>query len=37
MLSFGADLILTDPAKKIGGTFKKACDLLENTPDAFIF
>lgn len=36
-LSFGAYLILTDPAKKMGGTFKKAYDLLENTPDAFIF
>ncbi|PWA77625.1 cycloartenol synthase [Artemisia annua] len=36
MLSFGADLILTDPTKGMGGTVKKAYDLLENTPDAFM-
>ncbi|CAH2063236.1 unnamed protein product [Thlaspi arvense] len=34
MRSFGAELVLTDPAKGMGGTVKKAYDLLENTPDA---
>ncbi|XP_050236928.1 bifunctional L-3-cyanoalanine synthase/cysteine synthase 1, mitochondrial [Mercurialis annua] len=36
MRAFGADLILTDPLKGMGGTVKKAYDLLENTPDAFM-
>ncbi|CAH8269377.1 unnamed protein product [Arabidopsis lyrata] len=36
MRSFGAELVLTDPAKGMGGTVKKAYDLLENTPDAFM-
>ncbi|XP_076893308.1 bifunctional L-3-cyanoalanine synthase/cysteine synthase 1, mitochondrial-like [Bidens hawaiensis] len=36
MRAFGADLILTDPTKGMGGTVKKAYDLLENTPDAFM-
>ncbi|KAL8111539.1 hypothetical protein AgCh_019303 [Apium graveolens] len=36
MKAFGADLILTDPAKGMGGTVKKAYDLLENTPDGFM-
>ncbi|KAL8495208.1 hypothetical protein ACS0TY_019389 [Phlomoides rotata] len=36
MRAFGADLILTDPAKGMGGTVKKAYDLLESTPDAFM-
>ena len=34
MRSFGAELVLTDPAKGMGGTVKKAYDLLESTPDA---
>ncbi|CAH2046763.1 unnamed protein product [Thlaspi arvense] len=34
MRSFGAELVLTDPAKEMGGTVKKAYDLLENTPYA---
>ncbi|KAI3494927.1 hypothetical protein L1887_36975 [Cichorium endivia] len=36
MRAFGADLVLTDPAKGMGGTVKKAYDLLEKTPDAFM-
>ncbi|KAK4418612.1 L-3-cyanoalanine synthase 1, mitochondrial [Sesamum alatum] len=36
MRAFGADLILTDPTKGMGGTVKKAYDLLESTPDAFM-
>lgn len=34
MRAFGADLILTDPLKGMGGTVKKAYQLLESTPDA---
>ncbi|KAJ8450241.1 hypothetical protein Cgig2_033435 [Carnegiea gigantea] len=36
MRAFGADLILTDPDKGMGGTVKKAYQLLESTPDAFM-
>lgn len=36
MRTFGADLILTDPTKGMGGTVKKAYDLLESTPNAFM-
>ncbi|CAL1403828.1 unnamed protein product [Linum trigynum] len=36
MRAFGAELILTDPTKGMGGTVKKAYNLLESTPDAFM-
>ncbi|XP_060204925.1 bifunctional L-3-cyanoalanine synthase/cysteine synthase 1, mitochondrial [Lycium barbarum] len=36
MRAFGADLIVTDPTKGMGGTVKKAYDLLESTPNAFM-
>ncbi|KAM7261132.1 hypothetical protein ACFE04_026607 [Oxalis oulophora] len=36
MRAFGAELILTDPTKGMGGTVKKAYQLLESTPDAFM-
>ncbi|XP_042486501.1 bifunctional L-3-cyanoalanine synthase/cysteine synthase 1, mitochondrial-like [Macadamia integrifolia] len=36
MKAFGADLIVTDPTKGMGGTVKKAYDLLETTPNAFM-
>lgn len=36
MRAFGADLILTDPDKGMGGTVKKAYQLLDSTPDAFM-
>ncbi|KGN45669.1 bifunctional L-3-cyanoalanine synthase/cysteine synthase 1, mitochondrial [Cucumis sativus] len=36
MRAFGAELILTDPTKGMGGTVKKAYDLLESTPDGFM-
>ncbi|KAL5981434.1 Bifunctional L-3-cyanoalanine synthase/cysteine synthase C1, mitochondrial [Asimina triloba] len=36
MRAFGADLVLTDPTKGMGGTVKKAYDLYEQTPDAFM-
>ncbi|XVF80093.1 hypothetical protein PTKIN_Ptkin15bG0042700 [Pterospermum kingtungense] len=36
MRAFGADLILTDPTKGMGGTVKKAYELLESMPNAFM-
>nr|POF12115.1 bifunctional l-3-cyanoalanine synthase/cysteine synthase 1, mitochondrial [Quercus suber] len=36
MRAFDADLILTDPTEGMGGTVKKAYDLLESTPNAFM-
>ncbi|XP_055817255.1 bifunctional L-3-cyanoalanine synthase/cysteine synthase 2, mitochondrial isoform X2 [Solanum dulcamara] len=36
MRAFGADLILTDPTKGMGGTVKKAYELLESTSNAFM-
>ncbi|KAL9228910.1 hypothetical protein vseg_004440 [Gypsophila vaccaria] len=36
MRAFGADLILTDPDKGMGGTVKKAYQLLDATSDAFM-
>lgn len=36
MRAFGAELIVTDPTKGMGGTVKKAYGLLESTPNAFM-
>ncbi|XP_077241954.1 bifunctional L-3-cyanoalanine synthase/cysteine synthase, mitochondrial-like isoform X2 [Tasmannia lanceolata] len=36
MKAFGADLILTDPTKGMGGTVKKAHQLADTIPDAFM-
>lgn len=34
MRAFGANLVLTDPTKGMGGTVKKAYELMETHPDA---
>lgn len=36
MRAFGAQLVLTDPAKGMGGTIRKAAELYENHPSAFM-
>lgn len=36
MRAFGADLVITDPTKGMGGSIKKAYDLLESTPNAYM-
>ncbi|TYH99981.1 hypothetical protein ES332_A11G102300v1 [Gossypium tomentosum] len=36
MRAFGAGLVLTDPTKGMEGTVKKANELLESTPNAFM-
>lgn len=36
MKAFGANLVLTDPAKGMGGTIKKAYELAESCPDAIM-
>ncbi|KAF7066626.1 hypothetical protein CFC21_072576 [Triticum aestivum] len=36
MKAFGAQLVLTDPAKGMGGTVRKATQLYENHPSAFM-
>ena len=36
MRAFGAELVLTDPLKGMAGTVKKAYELMEDLPDAFM-
>ncbi|GLJ48211.1 hypothetical protein SUGI_1018060 [Cryptomeria japonica] len=36
MRAFGSQLVLTDPTKGMGGTVKKATQLLESTPNGFM-
>lgn len=36
MRAFGSELVLTDPVKGMGGAVKKAADLLQATPNAFM-
>ena len=36
MRAFGANLVLTDPTKGMGGTVRKATELYEKHPSAYM-